>query len=194
MSQSLSTRTQMGRWKPASGKRSQNQEIIHLRVGETVFITTRYTLCKESSYLQSLLSDRKQQLTDGTYFVDADPKLFAYILRYLRHGIYPVLLSGRGGHDLTTYVTIERFAADLQIEGLAKWLHDKHYESAIECSVSFDAVMNPNYVGPTILSRPYLPTDDVDFLVASTSSNNGRVWEVKKRFTVRPEAILRDHA
>lgn len=90
-------------------------------------------------------------------------------------------------------MTIERFAADLQIEGLAKWLHDKHYESAIECSMSFEPVMNLNYVGLTILSRPYLPTDDVDFLVASNSSDNGRVWEVKKRFTARPEAILGDH-
>ncbi|KAJ0108560.1 hypothetical protein J7T55_002164 [Diaporthe amygdali] len=149
--------------------RSQNQEIIHLRVDETVFTTTRHTLCTESSYFQSLLSDRKQQLTDGTHFVDADPELFAHILRYLRH-------------------------ADLQIEGLAKWLHGKHYESAIECSVPFEPVMNLNYVGPTNLSRPYLPTDDVDFLVASTSSDNGMVWEVKKNFTVRPEAILRDHA
>lgn len=183
-----STKTETGRGEPVPGVKSQEQQPIRLQVGETVFSTTRQTLCKESTYFQFLLSDRNQKLTNGSFFIDADPELFSYILRYLRHGIYPVLFSRSNGHDYATYLGIERLATDLRIERLTKWLVDKQYESAIKCAVSFER-MKPsvfNWLSDTLPTRLYLSTDHINFLPDS----NGRVWEVKKRFIVRPEAFL----
>lgn len=120
--------------------------------------------------------------------MDADPELFSHILRYLRHGIYPVAFSRSSGHDYATYLGIERLATELRIERLTKWLVDKQYESAIKCAVSFER-MKPsvfNWLSDTLPPRLYLSTDHVNFLPDS----NGRVWEVKKRFMVRPEAFL----
>ncbi|KAG6362909.1 hypothetical protein INS49_008004 [Diaporthe citri] len=188
MSQASSTKTETERGEPAPGVKSQERQPIRLQVGETVFSTTHHTLCKESTYFQCLLSDRNQQLTNGSYFVDADPELFSYILRYLRHGIYPVSFSRSSGHDYATYLGIERLATELRIERLTKWLVDKQYESAIKCAVSFER-MKPsmfNWLSDTLPPRLYLSTDHVNFLPDS----NGRVWEVKKRFMVRPEAFL----
>lgn len=188
MSRTSSTKTEMGRGEPGAGVTSQEGQLICLHVGEKVFSTTHHTLCKESTYFQSLLSDRNRQLTNGSYFVDADPELFSYILRYLRHGIYPIFFSRSSGHDYATYLGIERLATELRIERLTKWLVDKQYESAIKCAVSFER-MKPsvfNWLSDTLPTRLYLSTDHVNFLPDS----NGRVWEVKKRFIVRPEVFL----
>jgi hypothetical protein len=162
------------------------RRIVRLQVGETVFTTTQHTLCKESAYFQSLLSDQYQQLTSGEFFVDADPGLFAYILRYLRHGIYPVCFSQESGHDLATYLGIERLATEFGIEKLAKWLVDRQYESAVECSVSFD---DKSPFG----SRSYTSTDHVNCY----PRRGGWVCMIKTRFTARREAFLdenTDHA
>lgn len=186
MSQTSSKKAGAGRGKPALGTKLQKRRrIIRLQVGETTFTTTHHTLCKESAYFQTLLSDRNQQLTNGTYFVDADPDLFAHILRYLRHGIYPISFTPNNIHDHATYLGIERLAADFGIERLVKWTVDKQYESAIECSVSFERVIAWHSQTASPISRPMM-TDHVDFVPDS----NGRIWEVKKRLTARPEAFL----
>lgn len=181
MSQASSTKTETEGGEPVPGVKSQERQSIRLQVGEKVFTTTYHTLCKESTYFQT-------QLTSGSYFLDADPELFSYILRYLRHGIYPVAFSRSSGHDYATYLGIERLATELRIKRLTKWLIDKQYESAVKCTVSFER-MKPsvfNWLSDALPPRLYLSTDHVDFLPDS----DGRVWEVKKRFMVRPEAFL----
>lgn len=106
--------------------RLQKRRIVRLQAGETAFVTTHHTLCKVSTFFQSLLSDRSQQLPNGTYFVDADPELFAHILRYLRHGIYPVSFTSSQDHEHGTCLGVKRLATDLGIERLAKGIADKH--------------------------------------------------------------------
>lgn len=128
---SSSSKAETGRDKRKSGGESQKAQLIHLQVGEKVFSTTRHTLCKESAYFRALLRDQEQQLTGGTYFVDADPELFSHILRYLRHGIYPVSFSRCNGHDYATYLGVERLATEFGIQKLMKWFIDKQYESAM---------------------------------------------------------------
>lgn len=76
MPQASSTETETVRGEPAPGVKSQERQPICLQVGQTLFITIHHTLCKESTYFQS-------QLTSGSYFMDAGPGLFSYILRYL---------------------------------------------------------------------------------------------------------------
>lgn len=128
---SSSSKAETGRDKQKSGVESRKAQLIHLQVGEKVFSTTRHTLCKESAYFRTLLRDQAQQLTGGTYFVDADPELFSHILRYLRHGIYPVSFSRCSGHDYATYLGVERLATEFGIQKLMKWFVDKQYESAM---------------------------------------------------------------
>lgn len=184
----------MGESGPGMG--SPERRIVILQVGETVFTTTEHTLCKESAYFQSLLSDRNKQLPGGNFFVDADPDLFAYILQYLRHGIYPVCFSQGSGHDIVTYLGIQRVAADLGIEKLAKWLVDRQYESAVECSASVQEI---SLYGST----PYPSTDQVSFLTCPSTDHgafslpSNKIHMVRQSLTVRPEAFLeenRDHA
>lgn len=188
MSQASARKAEAARARPSLGMRLQKRRIVRLQVGETAFVTTHHTLCKESTFFQSLLSDRSQQLLNGAYFVDADPELFTHILRYLRHGIYPFSFNPSEGHDHATYLGVKRLAIDLAIERLAKWIADKQYEFAIECSVTFEQVIS-NCIYPSPWHSPprsYLSTDLVHFVPDS----NGRVWEAKRSFTVRPEAFL----
>lgn len=184
MSQASARKAEAARARPSLGVRLQRRRIVRLQVGETAFVTTHHTLCKESTFFQSLLSDRSQQLPNGAYFVDADPQLFTHILRYLRHGIYPVSFTPSEGHDHATYLGVKRLATDLAIERLAKWIADKQYEAAIECSVTFERIIFlAQWHSPP---RSYLSTDLIHFVPDST----GRVWEAKKSFTARPEAFL----
>lgn len=187
MSQASSRQAEAARARPSSGVTLQKQRVVRLQVGETVFVTTYHTLCKESAFFQSSLSDRYQQLTNGTYFVDADPELFAHILRYLRHGIYPVSFTPSKGHDHATYLGIKRLATDLGIERLAKWISEKQYESAIECSVTLERVRPEfNWHPYTFRPRSYHSPYHVHFF----SDSNSQIWEVKKRLTARPDAFL----
>jgi len=64
---------------------------VRLNVGGQTFLTTKTTLTKEKdSFLARLVSDDPDLPTDkdesGAYMIDRDPKYFAPILNYLRHG------------------------------------------------------------------------------------------------------------
>lgn len=70
-------------------------EIVQLNIGGTSYTTTKQTLHREPESLLPKLfepnglerySDVIGVLPDGTYFVDRDGELFAYILDYLRTG------------------------------------------------------------------------------------------------------------
>lgn len=160
--------------------RSPERRVVHLQVGETVSSTTEHNLCEESAYFRSLLSDRNKQLPGENLFGDADPDLFAYILQYLRHGIYPVCFSQGNGHDIAKYLGIQRVAADLGIEKLAKWLVDRQYESAVECSVSFQEIRLRR-------STPYPSTDQVSFLPCPPTN---RLFLTKQRINTYGQAKL----
>ena len=62
---------------------------IKLNVGGQLFETSRMTLMsEEGTYFHSLLRSGKfEPDSDGTYFIDRDPRTFRYILNYLRDGV-----------------------------------------------------------------------------------------------------------
>ena len=68
-----------------NNKSLKTVEILKLNVGGTKFYTTRSTLLK-SGYFRALLSgnfaDSRQD--DGYLFIDRDPVIFGFILKYLR--------------------------------------------------------------------------------------------------------------
>lgn len=167
---------------PGSGVSQGEPPVVHLRVGEKLFNATAHTLSKESTYFRSLVSGQHQQPTDGAFFVDADPDLFAYVLRYLRHGIYPVCFSPDSGHDYATYSGITRLAEQFGIERLTRWLVDRQYESAIECSLSIGWVR----LGDASVSHPSAER----MYCLGPPDGYGSVCVFKRSFTARPEAFL----
>ena len=64
--------------------------MVRLNVGGEFFATTMDTLSK-AAYFNPFLSGRIQHGEDegGALFIDRSPKLFAYILQYLRTGTVP---------------------------------------------------------------------------------------------------------
>lgn len=75
----------------------RNPDVIHLNIGGIHYATTPETLARESdSLFQQLLNGGEEALkqyrrvarrfSNGTYFIDRDGELFAYVLDYMRNG------------------------------------------------------------------------------------------------------------
>ncbi|KAL8882102.1 MAG: hypothetical protein Q9192_007644, partial [Flavoplaca navasiana] len=103
-----------------------------LQVGEQRFHVSKDTL-SGSHMLAAKVSERwsSDSQTDGSYFVDADPEIFKHILRFLRHGVYPLCYDKAKGHDFATYTAIQQQADYLVIPKLVKWLNESQYMKAI---------------------------------------------------------------
>lgn len=73
---------------PIQGKKDQ---WIKLNVGGTCFLTTKTTLSRDpNSFLSRLIQEDSDLISDrdetGAYLIDRDPRYFAPVLNYLRHG------------------------------------------------------------------------------------------------------------
>ena len=113
---------------------------IDLQVGERCFTTLASTLSEGSSFFASLLSGRWEdsQSADGSYFIDADPDLFAHILRYLRRGVLPVVYENGHGFDHAFYKALQEEALYFGIEPLHKWVKEKGYLQAVTIQYSVE--------------------------------------------------------
>ena len=80
---------------------------LSLQVGERKFTTTKATLSK-SGFFSALLAGpwEGDLLMDGSYFIDADPDIFDFVLKYLRHGILPLFYDKVKGHDYRLYLAV----------------------------------------------------------------------------------------
>ncbi|KAL9627161.1 MAG: hypothetical protein Q9164_007687, partial [Protoblastenia rupestris] len=95
-----------------------------------------------SSFFASLLSDRWQhsRSDDGSYFIDADPDLFAHILRYSRCGVLPVVYEKGYGFDPASYQALKEEASYFGVEPLHKWIKKKGYLQAVTIQYSVEEV------------------------------------------------------
>ncbi|KAL8866719.1 MAG: hypothetical protein Q9174_006127, partial [Haloplaca sp. 1 TL-2023] len=76
---------------------------IVLQVGEQYFHTSKSTL-DGSTFLHSLTERwAADKQPDGSFFLDQDPELFKHVLRFLRHGVFPLSYGNAKGHDFATY-------------------------------------------------------------------------------------------
>ncbi|KAK0615154.1 hypothetical protein B0T17DRAFT_619960 [Bombardia bombarda] len=76
-------------------------EEVVLNAGGRKYTTTVGTLVDRSEFFASLSSGRWAipKNEDGSIFVDADPDIFEYVLRYLRRGVFPLAFNRETGHD-----------------------------------------------------------------------------------------------
>lgn len=110
-------------------------EQVVLNVGGHTFTTTIGTLIERSDFFDALYSGRWTipKLPDGSVFVDADPDIFAHIIRYLRRGVFPLAFDEKsGGHNCKLYVDLLPEARYFQIPLLEKWLEDELYFKCVE--------------------------------------------------------------
>ncbi|KAL8670830.1 MAG: hypothetical protein Q9168_004649 [Polycauliona sp. 1 TL-2023] len=105
---------------------------IVLQVGEQRFYVSESSL-SGSPFLAAKVSERweSDKQPDGSYFIDADPQIFNHVLRFLRHGVYPLCFSKASGHDYATYAAIQKQADYFGIQKLVDWLQKKRYVNAI---------------------------------------------------------------
>lgn len=108
-----------------------------LQVGEQRFTISKDTL-SGSQMLAAKVSERwsSDKQADGSYFIDANPKIFQYVLDFLRHGVYPLCYDKAKGHDFATYALIQKQADYLGVEKLVTWLRKELYLQAITITLT----------------------------------------------------------
>ncbi|KAI9799638.1 MAG: hypothetical protein M1833_003953 [Piccolia ochrophora] len=147
---------------------------VELQVGERRFTTLATTLSAGSTFFASLLSERWEdsRSADGSFFIDADPDLFAHILRYLRRGVLPVVFDKIRGFDHAFYQELEAEAVYFGIEPLHEWIKDEGYLLAVTIQYSMEEVKSQGSVvsndkvtvsGNT--ERSYYPTWETERLL-----------------------------
>lgn len=141
-------------------------KILTLRVGERHFTTTSATLTSESGFFSSMFSGQWHNMKqpDGSYFIDADPDLFAHILRYLRHTILPIFYTNGTGHDYGLYAALLGEARYFQIDRLVRWLEGKRYLHAVTVERIPEEVE-----GSAALQEKTLANEEVDYHAFETT-------------------------
>ncbi|EDW25868.1 GL14263 [Drosophila persimilis] len=76
---------------PNVPRKQGTDQWVKLNVGGTYFLTTKTTLSRDpNSFLSRLIQEDSDLISDqdetGAYLIDRDPKYFAPVLNYLRHG------------------------------------------------------------------------------------------------------------
>lgn len=107
-------------------------EPVVLDVGGRKFHTSIGTLTAKSDFFAAFFSGRWEipKQADGSVFIDADPDLFEHIIRYLRHGIFP-LAWDVNKHDIQFYGRLGPLARYFQIPMLDTWLTDNLWYTCI---------------------------------------------------------------
>ncbi|KAF2872625.1 hypothetical protein BDV95DRAFT_391474 [Massariosphaeria phaeospora] len=126
-------------------KRVKAQEItrpdagfITLDVGGRKIRTIRATLTA-SSWFNSLLErwdDDGMRQADGSYFIDANPDVFQYILDFMRReSTFPLLYSRETGFELPLYNKIAAEADYFGLHDLRDWIREGKFQQAVSTSI-----------------------------------------------------------
>ncbi|KAL9626009.1 MAG: hypothetical protein Q9204_007657 [Flavoplaca sp. TL-2023a] len=110
---------------------------VILEVGEQRFKVSKDTL-SGSPMLATKVSERwaADKQADGSYFIDANAKIFQYVLDFLRHGVYPLCYDKAKGHDFATYALIQKQADYFGVQKLVTWLRKELYLQGITITVT----------------------------------------------------------
>lgn len=139
--------------------------IVHLQVGDQVFITTMGTL-NTSPVLAAKFSQRWNPSAAPTsannsapgedpkpqkLFLDANPEIFQHILDYLRHNVTPMIWDPKQGFDSNKYAAIYQMARYYGSNELAEWIKAQKYEN-INCCIISQLLSNIT-IGTNLLFR-----------------------------------------
>ncbi|XP_020916448.1 BTB/POZ domain-containing protein KCTD5 [Exaiptasia diaphana] len=107
-------------------KRSGNNW-VKLNVGGTCFLTTKQTLCRHpNSFLSRLCAEDPDLPSDkdesDAYMIDRDPRYFAPILNYLRHG---KLIIDRDLHDEGVLEEAEFYSIEPLVKIIKQKIQDR---------------------------------------------------------------------
>ena len=106
----------------------QAKDIVAIQVGERRFETSRKTLqpTKWESLEEKL---GYKTLADGTklYLLDMDGDMFSHLLRWLRHGIVPTFINGKGEPDFAMYSVLHNQADMFGAVGLRDFIREKSW-------------------------------------------------------------------
>ena len=112
--------------------------LIVLDVSGRKYKTQKITL-QASPYFRSLFarwdqgSDKQE---DDSYFIDADPDAFQYILDFMRRPAkYPLFWTKQTGFDYALYNKLESEADYFLLHDLRDWLRNKSYLDAVKIVV-----------------------------------------------------------
>ena len=108
--------------------------IVTLNVGGRPSVVLRATLT-DSAPLYAQTGERwKDHIQpDGSYFVDADPDIFAHVLNFLRRPTaYPLFWDKLKGFDYDLYNKVEKEADTWLVMDLANWIKEKKFEAMIK--------------------------------------------------------------
>ena len=90
----------------------------------------------------SLKGNFSDKLSDGSYFIDADPEIFKHILRYLRTRAFPLFYSRADGFDYGLYAALLAQAKFFGIPRLADWIRNRKYQEAVRIRTSVNTSMS----------------------------------------------------
>lgn len=113
-------------------------DVVTLQVGERRFTTTISTLTASSAYFASKFSGRWTITAsdDGSFFIDANPSIFEFLLDYMRNGMKPLYWSKTHGFHHAKYFDLLQQAQFFGVQGLAEWISSKGYEQMIQVTES----------------------------------------------------------
>jgi len=118
---------------------------ITIDVGGRKFKTSLATLRDESDYFKAQLSDSWEWSPeeDGSYFLDADPDLFAHLLTFMRRpGTFPLFYDLAKGFDYDLYNKLEAEAEYFQVRVLHEWIKSKKYLQAFKTKITSATLEN----------------------------------------------------
>lgn len=127
-----------------------------------------------ATYFQALLSGRWKAQDDGSFFIDADPRLFEHILSFLRHNTLPLFYDRTKGHDHGLYMALLGEAEYLGVEGLVRYLREKVYLQVVKVRHSAEELNT---------------LEDVDLIVGMDTEVEYHVVRNKKKVYVCPRSI-----
>jgi hypothetical protein len=117
--------------------------LIILDVSGRKYQTQKATL-QTSPYFQNLLArwnDCTDRQEDGSYFIDADPDAFQYILEFMRRpSKFPLFWTKETSFDYALYNKLEAEADYFLLHDLRDWLRKKRYLNAVKTIIEVKAL------------------------------------------------------
>ncbi|KAI8941500.1 hypothetical protein NX059_002717 [Plenodomus lindquistii] len=110
---------------------------ITLDINGTLFTAHPMTL-STSPFFRALLTRWQTNIQpNNTYYIDADPTLFAHLLSYMRRpSRFPLFWTDAAGFDYALYSALEAEANYFGLEALRKWIREARFLDAVKTVTS----------------------------------------------------------